>query len=283
MYTKVGSLNNVTDNVWDMIKKTYSRLIWAVDVDDANKSWHFEHSNGSITLGGKIVFWYGLSDLNELSKLVTEFSASQFVEPSPSAATIVKSQSATHDTSSLGGSMGRSSASVSVRAYSTMSTTSSPSLFRSSTRIPSIVPGARGLFSPSSILRHYATEAHRPANVALIGARGYTGQNLITLLNSHPFLSLSHVSSRELEGQKLAGYTKQEIVYSNLKAEQITKMQKNGEVDCWVMALPNGVCAPFVRAVDEGSDPKKGLVVDLSADYRFTDEWTYGLPGGLWL
>ena len=55
-------------------------------------------------------------------------------------------------------------------------------------------------------------------------------------------------------------------------------MQKNGEVDCWVMALPNGVCAPFVQAVDEGQ-VDKSLIVDLSADYRFTDEWTYGLPG----
>ena len=29
-------------------------------------------------------------------------------------------------------------------------------------------------------------------------------------------------------------------------------MEKRGEIDCWVMALPNGVCKPFVEAVHEG-------------------------------
>ncbi|CAJ0631256.1 14452_t:CDS:2, partial [Entrophospora sp. SA101] len=80
-----------------------------------------------------------------------------------------------------------------------------------------------------------------------------------------------------LEGQKLDGYTKEDITYVNLKTDQIKEMQKNGEVDCWVMALPNGVCAPFVQAVNE-DQVNKSLIVDLSADYRFTDEWTYGLP-----
>jgi len=53
-------------------------------------------------------------------------------------------------------------------------------------------------------------------------------------------------------------------------------MADAGNIDCWVMALPNGVCKPFVEAIDQsGSD---ALVVDLSADYRFDDSWTYGLP-----
>jgi N-acetyl-gamma-glutamyl-phosphate reductase/acetylglutamate kinase len=130
---------------------------------------------------------------------------------------------------------------------------------------------------PNLLRRQYSTSTS-PTKVALVGARGYTGRNLIALINSHPFISLSHVSSRELEGQKLTEYTKDDISYVNLKAEQIKEMQKNGEVDCWVMALPNGVCAPFVQAVNEGQT-NKSLIVDLSADYRFTDDWTYGLPG----
>jgi N-acetyl-gamma-glutamyl-phosphate reductase/acetylglutamate kinase len=46
------------------------------------------------------------------------------------------------------------------------------------------------------------------------------------------------------------------------------------------MALPNGVCKPFVDAID-GAAAKggKGVIVDLSADYRFEKNWTYGLPG----
>ncbi|RJE16713.1 Acetylglutamate kinase, partial [Aspergillus sclerotialis] len=54
-------------------------------------------------------------------------------------------------------------------------------------------------------------------------------------------------------------------------------MADNGDVDCWVMALPNGVCKPFVDAVDQSS-AKGNVIVDLSADYRFDSNWTYGLP-----
>lgn len=115
-----------------------------------------------------------------------------------------------------------------------------------------------------------------PAKVALIGARGYTGQALINLINKHPNLDLRHVSSRELAGKKLQGYTKREIIYENLSPEDVRKMADEGAIDCWVMALPNGVCKPFVDAVDAAG--KDSLIVDLSADYRFDPSWTYGLP-----
>jgi N-acetyl-gamma-glutamyl-phosphate reductase/acetylglutamate kinase len=116
-----------------------------------------------------------------------------------------------------------------------------------------------------------------PAKVALIGARGYTGQALIELLNNHPNMDLRHVSSRELAGKKLEGYTKRQITYENLSAEDVKRMAENSEVDCWVMALPNGVCRPFVDAINE-SGKSDALIVDLSADYRFDNTWTYGLP-----
>jgi N-acetyl-gamma-glutamyl-phosphate reductase/acetylglutamate kinase len=90
-------------------------------------------------------------------------------------------------------------------------------------------------------------------------------------------MDLRHVSSRELAGKKLQGYDKREIVYENLSPEDVKRMSANGDVDCWVMALPNGVCKPFVDAVDQGSETGN-VIVDLSADYRFDDKWTYGLP-----
>ena len=48
--------------------------------------------------------------------------------------------------------------------------------------------------------------------------------------------------------------------------------------DAYIMALPNGVCRPFVDAV-RSAGPSHGVVVDLSADHRFDNEWVYGLPG----
>jgi N-acetyl-gamma-glutamyl-phosphate reductase/acetylglutamate kinase len=130
----------------------------------------------------------------------------------------------------------------------------------------------------SSPRRGYATAAGTTKKVGLIGARGYTGSNLVSLLNGHPSLSLSHVSSRELAGQKLAGYNKADVTYENLGVEQVKEIEESGEVDAWVMALPNGVCKPFVDAIDS-AEGGKSAIVDLSADMRFEDSWTYGLPG----
>ncbi|RQM04965.1 hypothetical protein DH86_00003696, partial [Scytalidium sp. 3C] len=162
--------------------------------------------------------------------------------------------------------------------------------FSTSARRPSY-KGSRAAWSPASSSRGYATTTNpnppfgtknssntNPAKVALIGARGYTGQALINLLNAHPHMDLRHVSSRELAGQKLKGYDKRDITYENLNAEDVRRMEENGEIDCWVMALPNGVCKPFVDAINEADGPRTSVIVDLSADYRFDKNWTYGLP-----
>nr|CAG8499727.1 5447_t:CDS:2 [Entrophospora candida]CAG8501986.1 15127_t:CDS:2 [Entrophospora candida] len=242
--TKNGFLNNVNENVWAMIQKDNPKLTWVVDEHDENKTWYFTKANGSYTKDGKVLFWYGIDDVGVVSKVINNFIATN---------------SSTNDVSSFGKAFTNNNAAK--RSYSTFA------------------GNRKNLFSKLNFHpnhRQYSTSKN-PAKVALIGARGYTGQNLISLLNTHPHLSLSHVSSRELEGQKLDGYTKEDITYVNLKTDQIKEMQKNGEVDCWVMALPNGVCAPFVQAVNE-DQVNKSLIVDLSADYRFTDEWTYGLP-----
>ncbi|KAM5345794.1 hypothetical protein ACJ41O_011655 [Fusarium nematophilum] len=73
-----------------------------------------------------------------------------------------------------------------------------------------------------------------PSRIGLIGARSYTGQALIDLLDKHPNMDLRHVSSRELCGQELTGYTKRKIIYENLAPEQAAELDRDGKVDCWV-------------------------------------------------
>lgn len=126
--------------------------------------------------------------------------------------------------------------------------------------------------------RGFASASTGTKNVGLIGARGYTGRELINLINSHPNLNLTHVSSRELEGKPLEGYTKSDLTYVNLKPDDLKAQE---QVDAWVLALPNGVCTPFVKQINQ--DVKSGqssekVLVDLSADHRFDTTWTYGLP-----
>ncbi|KAF2668907.1 bifunctional acetylglutamate kinase/N-acetyl-gamma-glutamyl-phosphate reductase [Microthyrium microscopicum] len=287
--TKNGWLSNIADNVFQTLKKEHPRLMWTVNQNDENLTWFFERADGSVSKGGEVLFWYGIEDLSQVRELMAEFTQKgrrMFGD--------INLESQLHRAASA--AFGLSEEAVArqqARAYSTMSSSqtqgisklSSGRTFSSRSR-----PALRTSRSMSSIgLRGIATGANPnppygnkqrsrdwPAKVALIGARGYTGQALIDLLNRHPNMDLRHVSSRELAGKKLQGYTKRDITYENLSAEDVRKLADSGTIDVWVMALPNGVCAPFVEAIDQsGSD---SLIVDLSADYRFDSKWTYGLP-----
>ncbi|KAL2203081.1 N-acetyl-gamma-glutamyl-phosphate reductase [Sarocladium strictum] len=120
----------------------------------------------------------------------------------------------------------------------------------------------------------------KPSRIGLVGGRGYTGQAMVDLFEAHPYMDLRYVSSRELASQGLEGYTKRKLVYEHLSPEEAVQLEEAGEVDCWVMALPNGVGKRYVEAIDQvkKSDSSQSLIVDLSADYRLNDSWTYGLP-----
>lgn len=253
-----GILNQVVDNVFTSIKKDFRRLFWTAKADDENKAWHFERADGSFTRNGRSLFYYGVQDAGEVQKIVKELEKSERVE---------RAYLPISYTSSAGGTKSTSSAGLASALKSSFST----SALQSSRNF-----SISRAFSSSS--QSYATAAE-PKRVALIGARGYTGTNLVSLLNSHPSINLTHVSSRELAGQTLGGYTKADVVYQNLSVKDITRMEENGEVDAWIMALPNGVCAPFVEAIDAAKG--NSVVIDLSADKRFEiegSEWTYGLP-----
>lgn len=265
--TKAGWLTNVADNVFTSIKKDFPKLVWTVKADDENLTWFFDKADGSLSRDGDVLFWYGLEDGDEVKQLVLEFTKNgrqMFGDYNLEARLQRAAQAALNI-----GKNGQQK-----RSYSTLRTNALQS-FRSGSQG---VTGRRSYSTnPNPPLGEKNVSNNRPSKVALIGARGYTGQALINLINAHPNMDLRHVSSRELAGKKLEGYDKREIIYENLSPDDVRRMASNGDIDCWVMALPNGVCKPFVDAVDQGAD-KGGLVVDLSADYRFDPSWTYGLP-----
>jgi N-acetyl-gamma-glutamyl-phosphate reductase len=112
-------------------------------------------------------------------------------------------------------------------------------------------------------------------SVGIIGARGHTGVELIRLVAGHPSLELAFVSSRELAGQRVADHVREfsgDLRYENLDAAAVAAKKTDGVV----LALPNGKAAPFVAEIDR--ENPQSIVVDLSADYRFADDWYYGLP-----
>lgn len=254
--SRSGILNNVTDNVFNSIKKDHRRLFWTTHAEDENRAWHFERADGSFTRAGRSLFWYGVQDVAEVERIVKDFEAKGRIERSflpvgPSAPP--------HRAASAAGA-----APAGAKAYSTLARR---------------IPGLRRGYATSASEGPSSTETKR---VALVGARGYTGQALTTLLSGHPHIDLTHVSSRQLAGYPLTSYTKHSIDYTNLSHQDVEQLEKSGEVDAWIMALPNGICKPYVDAVDRGSAERKGeksVIVDLSADYRFEKGWTYGLPG----
>jgi len=114
-----------------------------------------------------------------------------------------------------------------------------------------------------------------PFTLGIVGARGHTGAELIKLVAAHPRLQLAFVSSRERAGQRLSDHHPElqgQLQYENLDADAVAAKG----VDAVILALPNGLAAPFVAAI-EAAKPDT-VIVDLSADCRFEGRWYYGLP-----
>jgi N-acetyl-gamma-glutamyl-phosphate reductase len=111
--------------------------------------------------------------------------------------------------------------------------------------------------------------------MGIVGARGHTGAELIRLISGHPEMELAFVSSRELNSQRVSDHVpeyKGELRYSASEIEAIPIQ----DADAIVLALPNGKALDYVNAID-AKNPQC-VIVDLSADYRFDNNWYYGLP-----
>ncbi|KAF2770378.1 bifunctional acetylglutamate kinase/N-acetyl-gamma-glutamyl-phosphate reductase [Teratosphaeria nubilosa] len=273
--TRSAWLSNIADNVFQNLKRDFPKLAWTVKQDDENLTWFSEKADGSIARRGEVLFWYGIDSPEEVRDLMSEFvqSGRQMFGDINLESQLHRAAAAAERIRANAANMIGNRSGQQARQFSTSARPTLQSVYHAGDRRGY----ATSTTNPNPPLGIKNSEKDYPSKVALIGARGYTGQALVDLLNRHPNMDLCHVSSRELEGKKLKGYEKKEIIYENLSPDDVRKMAERKEIDCWVMALPNGVCKPFVEAIDE-SGHKEALIVDLSADYRFNSDWTYGLP-----
>ena len=112
--------------------------------------------------------------------------------------------------------------------------------------------------------------------VNLVGGRGYTGSELLRLIAGHPDMDLGMASSRSHAGQSISstcdGWPDDGRTFTQLEPDGITAYP----ADAWVLALPNGLAAKWVEHIRAGFPG--AVILDLSADYRFDPQWTYGLP-----
>jgi N-acetyl-gamma-glutamyl-phosphate reductase len=110
--------------------------------------------------------------------------------------------------------------------------------------------------------------------VAVVGASGYTGEELVRLLLAHPNVDLVAATSRQLAGKTLAEVfprfaqhkTATALTFSDSNAKQIAQ---NGSVV--FLALPHGLAAEFAKPLLAAG----ARVLDLSADFRIKDASVY--------
>lgn len=111
--------------------------------------------------------------------------------------------------------------------------------------------------------------------VALVGARGYVGQELLDLIALHPHFELVIASSRALAGKHvrdIAPAYKGPLMFAELTPQQIPWP----DIDVVILALPNGHSDAYMAEIEKCAPSL--LVIDLSADHRFDNDWDYGLP-----
>jgi N-acetyl-gamma-glutamyl-phosphate reductase len=114
--------------------------------------------------------------------------------------------------------------------------------------------------------------------VAVLGASGYTGGELLRLISSHPGVELTAATSEQSSGKPI------DSVFPNLTGrlpltlEALDLNRLIGMADFFFLALPHTTAMPVAARLLG----KKKKVVDLSADFRLKDpkiyEAWYGTP-----
>ncbi len=112
--------------------------------------------------------------------------------------------------------------------------------------------------------------------IAILGASGYTGAELVRMMSSHPLMQIVALSADRKAGMQMAE------VFPHLRHMDLPALQRIEEIDfadidLVFCALPHGTTQPVINAL-----PKHLKVVDLSADFRLRDpdayrKW-YGKP-----
>jgi N-acetyl-gamma-glutamyl-phosphate reductase len=125
-----------------------------------------------------------------------------------------------------------------------------------------------------------------PISVAVAGASGYAGGELLRLLDAHPEFEVRVVTAHQNAGQRLGAVHPHLLSLSELEL-QPTEAGVLADTDVVFLALPHGASGAIAAEL-----PDDVLAVDCGADHRLTDEaawaafyggeyhgaWSYGMP-----
>lgn len=110
--------------------------------------------------------------------------------------------------------------------------------------------------------------------VAVVGASGYTGAELLRLLTLHPFAQVVCVTSRQFTGKRLTEVFPHFLKspYEDLTFESYSA-EKVSEADVVFLCLPHRASFPIVKELFYAKEDLK--IIDFSADFRFKDPEAY--------
>ena len=110
--------------------------------------------------------------------------------------------------------------------------------------------------------------------IVIVGASGYSGEELVRILSRHPHAEIAALTSRQLAGQTLASVYPRfaGTRYAALKfIDSTTEAILSTGARIVFLALPHGIAAEYAAPL-----VKAGLrVLDLSADFRIKDLAVY--------
>ena len=114
-------------------------------------------------------------------------------------------------------------------------------------------------------------EQRERLQVGIVGASGYGGVQLIRLLLDHPAIEIAYLGGDSSAGKKFADLYPHLGHAVNMTIEPIDPDLIASRCQAVFLALPNGIaCELAPKLIAKGC-----VVLDLSADYRFSDLDTY--------
>lgn len=107
-------------------------------------------------------------------------------------------------------------------------------------------------------------------NVAIVGATGYTGSELVRILINHSDVNIAAITSESRKGELFSDVHPQFKDIFDLTLVGIDDLEEEG-LDLVFLALPHGVSMDFVK----DNHHKSFKIVDLSGDFRLSSKAVY--------
>ena len=108
-----------------------------------------------------------------------------------------------------------------------------------------------------------------PIRIAVLGASGYTGADLVRLALSHPRIEIAALSANSKAGQTMAEIWPHFAPYPRLPRLVTSEAVDYANIDAVFGCLPHAASAELLSGI---AGPR---IIDLSADFRLKDAATY--------